>query len=91
MVLPRAVERTCDSAVLERRRMLQADDLFFPRMDGYPMLKFNAHLGFQFNELPFLQRFEAAAEAGFRAVEFPVPYGFDASLLADQLAQYVWR
>lgn len=52
------------------------------------MLKFNAHLGFQFNELPFLQRFEAAAEAGFRAVEFPVPYGFDASLLADLLAQH---
>ncbi|MFP3520567.1 isomerase, partial [Pseudomonas sp. SIMBA_077] len=25
------------------------------------MLKFNAHLGFQFNELPFLQRIEAAA------------------------------
>ncbi|WP_063913270.1 hydroxypyruvate isomerase family protein [Pseudomonas sp. p21] len=52
------------------------------------MLKFNAHLGFQFNELPFLQRIEAAAAAGFRAVEFPSPYEFDASLLADQLAQY---
>ena len=37
------------------------------------MLKFNAHLGFQFNELPFLQRIEAAAAAGFRAVEFPSP------------------
>ncbi len=54
----------------------------------YPMLKFNAHLGFQFNELPFLQRIEAAAAAGFRAVEFPSPYEFDASLLADHLAQY---
>lgn len=52
------------------------------------MLKFNAHLGFQFTELPFLQRIEAAAAAGFRAVEFPSPYEFDASLLADQLAQY---
>ena len=52
------------------------------------MLKFNAHLGFQFNELPFLQRIEAAAAAGFRAVEFPSPYEFDASLLADHLAQY---
>ncbi|WP_087500404.1 hydroxypyruvate isomerase family protein [Pseudomonas sp. SID14000] len=52
------------------------------------MLKFNAHLGFQFNELPFMQRIEAAAAAGFRAVEFPSPYEFDASLLADQLAQY---
>ena len=52
------------------------------------MLKFNAHLGFQFNELPFLQRIEAAAAAGFRAVEFPSPYAFDASLLADHLAQH---
>lgn len=52
------------------------------------MLKFNAHLGFQFNELPFLQRIEAAAAAGFRAVEFPSPYEFDVSLLADRLAQY---
>jgi hydroxypyruvate isomerase len=52
------------------------------------MLKFNAHLGFQFNEVPFLQRIEAAAAAGFRAVEFPSPYEFDASLLADHLAQY---
>ncbi len=61
---------------------------FLPRMDDYPMLKFNAHLGFQFNELPFLQRIEAAAAAGFRAVEFPSPYEFDASLLADHLAQH---
>ena len=52
------------------------------------MLKFNAHLGFQFNEMPFLERIEAAAAAGFRAVEFPSPYEFDANLLADQLAQY---
>ena len=52
------------------------------------MLKFNAHLGFQFNELPFLQRIEAAAAAGFCAVEFPSPYEFDASLLADHLAQH---
>lgn len=60
-----------------------------PHTDGsIRMLKFNAHLGFQFNELPFLQRIEAAAAAGFRAVEFPSPYEFDASLLADQLAQY---
>ncbi|WP_214511284.1 hydroxypyruvate isomerase family protein [Pseudomonas brassicacearum] len=52
------------------------------------MPKFNAHLGFQFNEVPFLQRIEAAAAAGFRAVEFPSPYEFDASLLADHLTQH---
>lgn len=49
------------------------------------MLKFNAHLGFQFTELPFLDRFSAAAEAGFAAVEFPSPYEYDASVLADLL------
>lgn len=52
------------------------------------MLKFNAHLGFQFNDLPFLQRIEAAAAAGFKAVEFPSPYEFEASHLAAHLAQY---
>lgn len=49
------------------------------------MLKFNAHLGFQFTEVPFLDRFTAAAEAGFAAVEFPSPYAYDASILADLL------
>lgn len=49
------------------------------------MLKFNAHLGFQFTELPFLDRLSAAAEAGFAAVEFPSPYEYDASVLADLL------
>lgn len=52
------------------------------------MLKFNAHLGFQFNDLPFLQRIEAAAAAGFKAVEFPSPYAFEASQLAAHLTQY---
>lgn len=33
--------------------------------------KLSAHLGFMFNELPFLERFEAASLAGFKAVEFP--------------------
>lgn len=68
--------------------MVQVDDSFFSKMDVYLMLKFNAHLGFQFNDLPFLQRIEAAAAAGFRAVEFPSPYEFDASNLAAHLTQY---
>lgn len=72
-----------------RRRNLWNNFLkLLSRTDTCLMLKFNAHLGFQFNELPFLQRIEAAAAAGFRAVEFPSPYEFDASLLADHLAQH---
>jgi hydroxypyruvate isomerase len=33
------------------------------------MLRFAANLSFLFNEMPFLDRFEAAAKAGFKAVE----------------------
>ena len=37
------------------------------------MPKFSANLGFLFTELPFLDRFAAAARAGFRAVEYMRP------------------
>jgi hydroxypyruvate isomerase len=41
------------------------------------MPKFAANLTMLFNEVPFLERFERAAKAGFQAVEFlfPYPYG----------------
>ena len=39
------------------------------------MPKFCANIGFLFQELPFLERFQAAADAGFKAVEFAPPYG----------------
>ncbi len=38
------------------------------------MPKFAANLTMMFNEVPFPQRFAAAARAGFRAVEFLFPY-----------------
>jgi len=38
------------------------------------MPKFAANLSMLFSELPFLDRFAAAAAAGFRAVEFQAPY-----------------
>ena len=38
-----------------------------------------------FTELPFLDRFEAAATAGFRAVECQSPYDSDARLIAERL------
>lgn len=52
------------------------------------MLKFNAHLGFQFTERPFLQRFQAASSAGFHAVEFPTPYDHDPAQIADLLREH---
>ena len=38
------------------------------------MPRFAANLTMMFNEVPFLDRFEAAAKAGFTAVEFLFPY-----------------
>lgn len=43
------------------------------------------HLGYLFTEVPFLERFQAAADAGFAAVEFSDPRRFPAAQLADRL------
>jgi len=52
------------------------------------MPKFNANLTMLFNEVPFLDRFQAAAEAGFKGVEFLFPYAFDKDALAERLARH---
>src|SRR5438034_11143396 len=44
-----------------------------------------ANLGFLFGELPFLDRFEAAARAGFAGVEFASPYEYPAAELRARL------
>ena len=49
------------------------------------MPKFDANLTLLFDDLPFLARFEAAAEAGFRGVEFQFPYAFERNEIADRL------
>src|SRR5258708_10678827 len=49
------------------------------------MPRFCANLGFLFHELPFLDRFEAAARAGFTGVEFASPYEYRAAELRTQL------
>ncbi len=49
------------------------------------MPQFAANLSMMYPELPFLDRFEAAAKDGFRAVEFLFPYGFDRQELAARL------
>ena len=51
------------------------------------MQKFAANLTMQFNEVPFMQRFRAAAEAGFTAVEFLLPYDFPAADIAAALKE----
>ena len=50
------------------------------------MLKWSANLTMLFKEIPFIERFKAAAEAGFGAVEFMWPIGVDLKeLLAAQV------
>ena len=49
------------------------------------MLRFCANLGFLFPDLPFLDRFAAAARAGFTGVEFASPYEYSAAELRSQL------
>ena len=49
------------------------------------MPRFAANLSMLFTELPFLERFKAAAEAGFSAVEFMFPYEFAARDIAAAL------
>ena len=49
------------------------------------MPRFAANLTMMFTELPFLDRFEAAAKAGFKAVEFLFPYAFEAEQIKRRL------
>jgi hydroxypyruvate isomerase len=49
------------------------------------MPRFAANLHYLFTEHAFLDRFEAAARAGFRAVEFQVPYDFPPEVLSERL------
>ena len=49
------------------------------------MPKFAANLSMMYAELPFLDRFEAAARDGFKAVEYLFPYAFEAQELTARL------
>jgi hydroxypyruvate isomerase len=50
------------------------------------MPRFAANLTMLFNEVPFLDRFERAAKAGFEAVEFLFPYAYPAADIRARLA-----
>ena len=51
------------------------------------MPRFAANLSMMFTEWPFLDRFDAAAQAGFTAVEFLFPYDYAPDAIADRLAR----
>ena len=50
------------------------------------MLRFDANLRWLFTELPMLERYAAAAAAGFRGVEVAFPYEHPAWELSERLA-----
>jgi hydroxypyruvate isomerase len=52
------------------------------------MPKFAANLTMLYNEHAFLDRFAAAAAAGFRGVEFLFPYAFPAEQIAERLTKH---
>ncbi len=52
------------------------------------MPRFAANLSMLFTEVPFLERFERAAAAGFRAVEFLFPYAWPAARIREQLDRH---
>lgn len=52
------------------------------------MPRFAANLTMLFNEAPFLERFDKAAAAGFKAVEFLFPYDHPAEQLKELLTQH---
>src|SRR5215217_3110688 len=55
-----------------------------PRRTIAAMPRFCANISLMFNEVPLPQRFDAAARAGFDAVEIQFPYAFDAAMLAER-------
>ena len=52
------------------------------------MPRFAANLSMLYTELPFLERFGAAAHDGFEAVEFLFPYAFDAARIQAELKHH---
>ena len=52
------------------------------------MLQFSANLSMLFTEVPLLDRFAVAKQAGFDAVEIQFPYDVDVIAIRDQLEQH---
>src|SRR3954467_5998157 len=57
------------------------------RAKRIPMPRFAANLSMMFTEVPFLDRFDAAAQAGFAAVEFLFPYEHPAEAVGERLTR----
>ncbi len=52
------------------------------------MLKVAANLSMLFTEYEFMERFEAASNAGFQGVEYLFPYEYDAQAINEKLSEF---
>ncbi|MDQ6941773.1 MAG: TIM barrel protein [Candidatus Eremiobacteraeota bacterium] len=52
------------------------------------MLRFSANLSFLFQDVPFYDRIDAAAEHGFRGVEYMAPYDYDVTEIKRRLREH---
>jgi hydroxypyruvate isomerase len=52
------------------------------------MLRFDAHIGWLYTDLPFEERFAAVAKAGFKAIENPNLYDYSTEQLSEWLGKY---
>jgi len=52
------------------------------------MIRFSANISMLFTEVDFLDRFEQAAGAGFKAVEYMYPYSWKKEELSEKLSKY---
>ncbi|MFC1992428.1 2-oxo-tetronate isomerase [Chloroflexota bacterium] len=55
------------------------------------MPRFSVNLTMLFNEVEFLSRFELAAKAGFKAVEFMFPYDYKEEAILEKLGKFDLR
>src|ERR1700731_2172352 len=67
------------------RRRLDHGQIFCYRVR---MPRFAANLAYLFTERPFMERFAAAAAAGFKAVELQFPYEFAPSAVQAELERH---
>ena len=52
------------------------------------MLNFTANLSLMFTEVALIDRFEAAKQAGFNAIEIQFPYELNAAAIKNKLDEY---
>jgi hydroxypyruvate isomerase len=54
---------------------------------SYFLPRFAANLSWLYQEVPFLERFDAAAKSGFKAVEFLFPHSFHPGQIVEKLSE----